>query len=76
MNEQEKRQLQNAALMIAEHQRKDEPKVKEYRDRIAKIKKSIEELESSLNNLRRDMAVEAMNLRTVLITSVPEDLRD
>ena len=76
LNAQDKQVLQNAALLLAEHQRRDEPEVNAYREKIYKLKKSEEEHTKILNRIQREVSTEAMNLRALLIQTIPEDLRD
>ena len=76
MNDQHKKQLQNAALMLAEHQHKGDKDVAEIRERLIKITESIQKEEAVLNALKRDQGMETLNLRKALLPYIPEDLRD
>ena len=76
MNKQEKRQIQAAALTLAEHQHKDDPKIKVIRDHVITMRQDLAKHEEALRNMQRDLNVETLNMRKALMPYIPEDLRD
>ena len=76
MTEQEKRQIQAAAFTMAEHTHKNDAGIKELRAKIVALKEATAKHEEAMRNSQRDLNVEIMNLRKLLIPHIPEDLRD
>ncbi|MDD2657576.1 MAG: hypothetical protein PHD04_02860 [Candidatus Pacebacteria bacterium] len=75
LNEQQKRELQNAALKLAAYQHQDDPEVSRLQKKVQALDVEIVEKSAALERIHKDRQIENNALRGVLLAFIPQELR-